>query len=773
MELFQFQEEAAASISDRVADYLDDPITVGKKSNSHQVGFFQAVSALTGAGKTLILAAAVAQIAETMPIAPVILWLSRGRVVVQQSLANLSPGGKYHELLHGMTVSTLADYGPMDVANAGGPLVYFATVGTFNQKDKEDGSLRIHKSDVDNLESSTWEALSLRLDGDGNRRPLVIVYDEAHNLSDQQTNLLLELEPDVFLPATATMRIPQRLGEEIAHLKRGGWKDEDLTTKVISADVVSAGLVKSEVLLEGYNAPMEETVANMLLDLEATQAEADALGLPLRPKAIYVCDTNVVADTPNVSDSAKQPFGQRQAPPILIWRYLTEQMGVDPATVAVYSDLKTDPSHPLPDEFNLYKGADSDYDEFIAGDYQHIIFNLRLQEGWDDPSVYFAYVDKSMESNVQITQVIGRVLRQPNATHYSRALLNTAHFYVRVDKNSVFNEVVEEVKKELGDAPGGIRIVVSPPGKPRPQDYSPNKIMTVPETGLDPTLARDDIESLMEHFPDFRNDSVNTTGKGSRRILRQVVGAASTETQWEAFEQASHASARWVVHRELQRQFKATIGLVNLAEPKLDASVGIGSSAFIQAKKLADELVETYVKKVRITQRRSNPYIVGSITAQPDELVPYNNSLHDGYAGLNPLERPFADSLDKHNVPWARNPPRSGYGIPLVTPGATDWFYPDFLIWTAERVICVDTKGGHLVLEAAARKLLTIRYPGSGPRLEVHFVSKGKLDEGLTQLNADGFTGWTLGDDGSVHANHYEEMEHLVDGLIDDSKHPF
>jgi type III restriction enzyme len=33
-------------------------------------------------------------------------------------------------------------------------------------------------------------------------------------------------------------------------------------------------------------------------------------------------------------DDPKQPFDQRQAPPILIWKYLVEQMGVDPSTVA-------------------------------------------------------------------------------------------------------------------------------------------------------------------------------------------------------------------------------------------------------------------------------------------------------------------------------------------------------------------------------------------------------------------------------------------------------
>ena len=56
-----------------------------------------------------------------------------------------------------------------------------------------------------------------------------------------------------------------------------------------------------------------------------------------------------------------------------------------------------------------------------------------------------------MESPIQITQVVGRVLRQPGAAHYESDRLNTAHFYVRVDRNDTFAQVVQEVQKGLGE----------------------------------------------------------------------------------------------------------------------------------------------------------------------------------------------------------------------------------------------------------------------------------------------------------------------------------
>lgn len=770
--LFQFQEAAAANIAAKVAEYLDNPASVTVNRKSHQVPFFNALSALTGSGKTVVLADGVSQIADLMPAKPLILWLSKGKVVVAQTLANLSPGGKYHHLLDNMRVQTLAEYTPEDVGSHDGPMVYFATVGTFNQKDKQNGSLKVHQSDLDVLGgTSMWEALRLRTDGNGNRRPLVIVYDEAQNLSDQQTELLLELEPDGFLLASATMRLPARIGEEVKHLRTAGYDDEDLITKIDASEVVAEGLVKDTVLLEGYNAPMEETVSQMLADMEATTGEAKDLGLDFTPKGIYVCNTNVVADTPSQLDSAKQPFNDRQAPPILIWRFLVEQMGVDPSTVAVYADLKTDKDHPLPDEFILFKGADKDFYEFTKGDYTHVIFNLTLQEGWDDPSVYFAYIDKSMGSTAQITQVIGRVLRQPGAQHYASERLNAAHFYVRVDKNAVFNEVIAEVKNELGEGSGGVHIVVSAPGKEKPKGIEPNGGHFVPETALDATGSVQPITKLLDGFPDFRESPANTKGAGSRRVLRQKVGESGSETAWEAFEQASTASARWVFQREVQRRFKQALHVVNLTEPKLDAIVGIGSPAYKQVCDLAEKVVQAYVRGLRLKQRKSNPYRVGSILVRPDEMVKFDHAVHEGYSGLNGLESPFAEAVDATGATWCRNPDRTGYGIPLVSVGPTSFFYPDFLIWTDERVVCIDTKGQHLVRETAARKLLNVAPSAEGPRLDIQFVSEGRYDDNLELKDPDGYTYWGLASDGTITATHYEDLAELVTYLLDDSLH--
>ena len=71
----------------------------GTQKNLRVVPFYQALASITASGKTVILADAVSTICTLLPIPPVVLWLSKGKVVVDQTYANLAPGGKYHHLL--------------------------------------------------------------------------------------------------------------------------------------------------------------------------------------------------------------------------------------------------------------------------------------------------------------------------------------------------------------------------------------------------------------------------------------------------------------------------------------------------------------------------------------------------------------------------------------------------------------------------------------------------------------------------------------------------
>lgn len=771
LELKDFQQEASALISERFARYYADPPMRGKATSTRVVPFFQALASITASGKTVILADAVAGMAATLPVAPVVLWLSMGRVVVEQSLANLSPGGKYHHLLGETTVATLADYDAEAVGEATRPLLYFATVGTFNQRDKERGDRVIFRCDIDTAEASTWDLLKLRATSDGIRRPLIVVYDEGHNLSDQQTSLLLELQPDAFLVASATMRLPVRLSDEIKDLKKEGWTDSDLVTPVDPSAVVEAGLIKSSVLLAGYEAPMEETISAMLADMRDASEQAQLLELEA-PKAIYVCKTNIVEGDASRTDDPKRPFSSREAPPILIWRYLVETCGVDPSKIAVYCSLKFDRNFPPPADFNLFSGGDKDYVNFTEGDYEHVIFNLSLQEGWDDPRCYFAYVDKSMESNVAIEQVIGRLLRQPGAQHYPHERLNTAHFYVRVDKRNVFSDILAAVAGKLDTEAPEVRLVAASSATSKPELLPPKEVKEVFKTARDASHAAEPVQKLTNMLTDYRkDDGTNTRASGGRSVVQRAVGISvdgSPELVWEDFEHTNQVSARWLFCREVGRRFQGALGVAPTHEPKFDALIGFGSPAYAHVMRVAADVVDAYVENVVLKQQRPNPYRVGPVFVRPDSMVSFDNALHVGYSDLNPsLELPFSKALDKHGLPWCRNPSRSGYGIPLITMGKTRNFFPDFLVWSGDDVFAVDTTGPHLLADKTGRKLLSIRGVRNMPgRLLVRFVSPGKFTNEITQIDSEGFTVWGLKQDGNLRVSHVDTADEAVERAL-------
>lgn len=770
IELFQFQQDAASQMADRYLEYNGDPIQFGRGANRHDVPFYQSLSSITGSGKTAILAQAVSEIVALSEIPPIILWLSKGKVVVQQSYANLADGGKYDHLLNDITVRLLSEYDPEDVANSTEALLYFATVGTFNQKDRENSNLRIFALDTDNIETTRWEALKVRQTSEGHRRPLLIVYDESQNLSDQQTLLLLEQQPTAFLLASATLRFPARFDTEVIQPLRtsGGYKDEDLITSVKSSTVVASGLVKGMISLDGLNAPMEETVSEMLSDMREASVAAETERLTLSPKAIYVCNTNILADDASQTDDPKQPFDQRQAPPIQIWRYLTEQCGVPAAEVAVYADLKTHSDFPLPPDFTLFSGGENDYEQFVAGDYCHIIFNQTLQEGWDDPSVYFAYVDKTMESSVQITQVVGRVLRQPGATHYEADRLNTAHFYVRVDRNDSFAKVVEDVRRGLGGDAPEVRILTSPPGTEDPESLPAKESRTVPKTAIDNKPTVEPVEAVLAKVHDYTQDAVNTRGVGRRRTVQQAIGASdAVDSEWVDFEQSNRVSARWVFRREVARRYRPALFVMSTDLPKFDAKVGVGSSAYKGLADNASEAVDEYLRHALVKQLKPKPYAVGSTLVRRSGMETFKNALHEGYDGLNDLEHRFARSLDETGLVWARNRSQTGYKIPLVTLGQTVWFFPDFLVWSNDTVICVDTKGSHIVEGDGRRKLLAIEpHKDVSTKVVVKFVTEGTWKPDGTPDGKDGFSIWELGSGQALRALPYEDLEALVKSFV-------
>lgn len=766
IEISTFQSNAATQIANRFQDYMDDPCL---RTKNEIVPFYQNLSAITGAGKTLILAEAISNIRALLPAEPIVLWISKGKVVVSQAYANLSVG-KYAAYLPGFSVHPLLDCVQAQIEDESHALLLVATVGKFNQKDMENGDRMVYRVNLDNADVSLWDLLKARMLSNGRKRPFIIVYDEGHNLSDQQTELLLKLTPDAILAASATMRIPEVLNKRVVQriIDDKGWTPDDFITYVKSSDVVSRGLIKQHISLGGYVTPMELAISDLLDDYNELAEYNSKNNIGFQPKAIYVSNTNIVVET-GEHDNIFQPFESRKSRPIQIWRYLVEK-GISPNDIAVYCNLKFDSRFPAPDNFNLFSGGDNDYENFISTDFHHIIFNLSLQEGWDDPLCYFAYIDKDMGSKDQVTQVIGRVLRQPNATHYTNPALNTASFYIRTDEKKVFDDVISEVRKKLAaDTPEvALTVYRSKAGGKNNLRESPQKPLELPRVSVDASNALDPIRAIIDRIPDFRNDDKNTVGVGSRKRILQTIGKAKkSKEQWVETEHTNKVTARWVFKREIQRYFPKAVNLCDTENEIFDAMVEYNSKAAEIIREKADDVVDAYVEYAIVVQDASNSFPVPDVFVSPSGAESFSCSLHKRYSDFNAFELEFARELDSFGKIWFRNPAHGCFGIPLLDKGDSNTFNPDYIVWAARKIIAIDTKGDHLIHTDAARKLFNITKYGKGQDLLIRLVTEGEWSNDIKKTGKTGFTVWKL-KNGKVTGYHTATLKDCITECLKD-----
>ena len=145
-----------------------------------------------------------------------------------------------------------------------------------------------------------------------------------------------------------------------------------------------------------------------------------------------------------------------------------------------------------------------------------------------------------------------------------------------------------------------------------------------------------------------------------------------------------------------------------------------------------------------------------SVPVDETRLTRFKHAIHEAYSDLNELEKEFAQALDKSKKPWCRNPSQGGYEIPLLDRGNTRTFNPDFIVWVDKKhIVAIDTKGDHLIVEDAGRKLFHIDAVAPGPKMSIRLVTEGHWGVVNGTPNKEkgksGYTVWSL-KQGKLHA---------------------
>lgn len=800
-----FQIMAADQIFERYQGFKTHP-----RGQDGKIPFFQSLSAITGSGKTAILCRVLRQIFDFHNLngasIPLVLWTTKHGAVVKQTADGLRSRDGWGGLLNSPedSVFALNEVREDLIGAIQKPVIVVATLASFHRNvNAGRDALRVHRKGE--ISESTWGLLQKR-----GGRDLLVVYDESHNFNANQDATLRELAPQGYLLSSGTARdlkhapdaFDERVLGQAENIFRGVYPEKTgeegkdwLTTRVRSRDVVESGLIKPRVYLNGTDLPMEECVNLALNKLSHLQnAASDAL-IDFTPKAIFVCNTNV--SSTGQKDDNKTPFTQRKGRAIVLWRYLTEKCDVSVDDVAIYAKVRANKKILQREGVHIFQGGENDYDEFRRGKYSHIIFNLALQEGWDDPACYVAYIDKTMRSRVQIRQVIGRVLRQPRGVLLENEQLNTAYFYVRVDNEKAFSKAVDGLEKELGaEYMGNIDIqskfLISSEsinrqhlepkcpgfGLPRleinAEDVS-HEIIRIYEATVKNLLKN----NAKDNESDARMEkSVIQIGKRDNnadgvRVVRTSMRTPSAKLPlWWATE---------LIGATIDRRVSDMLDYKSDSFPSgaHDYGIGRGSPAWNELKDSMKKIARLFYQNSRIDLNAEENSLFGFYTRDISKGDLFQNGLYDVYGGMNLLETEFAVEIDKklnerkHNgCCWHRNISRSGYGIPLLLEGGHHFTYPDFLIWKnpyqpskdgitmISRLICVDTKGEHLLVDAkkSMHKHFYFKDHGHDVVIFYYLLSKNRRSEEYCL--------WHRPEQGDPVEKNFQDIKKALDHLL-------
>ncbi|TWR25490.1 hypothetical protein FPZ42_12895 [Mucilaginibacter achroorhodeus] len=770
-QLKPFQLRAAADLTEMLATYPAAPF---KKQFNQDTGeplpFLCRLKAITGSGKTPMLASSISQLSDC-----IVLWTTNRGAVISQTKANLSSGGKYSKLLpEEVNIYNLSEMTSLDweeVCNAKtGLTIILSTVALFNR----DGDvLNVHKN---RGETSHWEMLA----GDsvnGRLRDLYIVYDEAHGGTKAQFNRLKDLHPRAFILASAS-ELPEDLGE----LLPGRTPDDksaalNLQTVVVpTQEVAEAGLLKTRLFLVDCNTTRLDALS-----------EANKKWLEITDKLKAFNEQPVICCIVNSTTAGLE-----------IWDYLTQNLSVNPSRIAVHLSnvdkalLEANPNAPWSQLIDTYKAKKSP--EALRNEgYTHLIWNLSLREGWDEPWAYVAYLDGEAKSLTDISQKIGRFLRQPNALPFDDSDLNSAYFYFNVPDED-FATVVRNTQNELSNEGYEIIAIKGSSTRPKLSREAPTKsIVNLPkvsESFGEDLQVLDDI--LLSNIPLFAEDNLKASGRVSTRVIdiRRNKEDGSLRKDEKRKDNAEISVWEYVIGRlgAIDSRIARKNGTCFTSFVKEDKRMKQKMQAGSPAMTILNNSISTIVKQLNNEFRLEfEPDQV--FTIKPFNLISpdlftddenkrerykvrtYNNALHESYNGMNNFEIRLADCLDNQDLPWCRNPSKVGYGIPIAQIGeGTSTFYPDFLYWSNPKTLwAIDPKGTHLINDAIRTKLLGISDVHDLPlKVKIAFVVEGEYELGIDnrpQLRSQNGYSVIFKYNTGLKAKNYQTLDNLVKDL--------
>ncbi|MHC3434963.1 DEAD/DEAH box helicase [Delftia lacustris] len=422
----------------------------------------------TAGGKTFIAVNALDRIfaafAEYNPTRPkFVVWLVPSLTILEQTVKNLSNiDHPYRQRLNDLFNGRVQVYEKADVLQGAGfnadtvkeqlsvVVMSFDSLKATNKENRkafqENGYLASFIADdsevVEPLEGTDPSAL---INVMRSLKPIVVV-DESHNAeSTLSVDMLRNLNPSFIFDLTATPR-----------------DNSNIISYVDALRLKKQNMVKLPVIVANQRSQEDVIMAalNMRRQLEefAKKAEANGGGY-IRPIVLFQAEPKTKDDT-TTFEKVREILVDLNIPP--------EHIAIKTANV------------------NELKGVDL---LSRTCEVRYIITVNALKEGWDCPFAYVLATLANKSSVVDVTQILGRVLRMPYTRKHSVELLNLSYVFTSSSQfQSTLNQVVAGLNK-AGFSKRDYREVdlSSIPVDPAPQADQQSLPLPVP---TDPTPAQ-------------------------------------------------------------------------------------------------------------------------------------------------------------------------------------------------------------------------------------------------------------------------------------------
>lgn len=315
--------------------------------------------------------------------------------------------------------------------------------------------------------------------------PLVIVDESHHARSTLSKEMLQNFNPCFVLDLTAT---PTRESNILCYVDSVALKRENM--------------VKLPVIV--YNRSSQQEVMADAIDLrnrleQYTVAEQEKTGLYIRPIVLFQAQPKGKEDS-TTFERLKEKLVSAGIP--------AEQIAIKTADV---NELK--------------------HEDLLSPKCQirYIITVNALKEGWDCPFAYILASLANKTSQVDVEQIVGRVLRQPHTRKHGIPALNMS--YVLTSSND-FKATLDKIVKGLngaGFSENDYRVGEDPvPPAPQPQ-YHQETIPEQPVAADSP--ASDAAEDFLNFDPDSLRQDIETRSETGAATIDAMLQTAAKEQE--------------------------------------------------------------------------------------------------------------------------------------------------------------------------------------------------------------------------------------------------